>query len=75
MATLGSVLLSNVMGHSKAEQAFRPWWDNFEDFLAYGLVMLGKNFDLIEFEIFEKLHALHQFSRIGLMLGFFVNSI
>ena len=52
MATLGSVLLSNVMGHSKAEQAFRPWWDNFEDFLAYGLVMLGK-FNSIEFlEIF-----------------------
>jgi hypothetical protein len=19
----------------------RPWWDNFEDFLVYGLVMLG----------------------------------
>ena len=60
MATLGSVLLSNVMGHSKAEQAFRPWWDNFEDFLAYGLVMLGKNFDSIEFETL----CMHQFSRI-----------
>ena len=21
--------------------SFRPWWDNFEDFLVYGLVMLG----------------------------------
>ena len=73
MATLGSVLLSNVMGHSKAEQAFRPWWDNFEDFLAYGLVMLGKNFDSIEFEIFEKLCAC--INLVGLTLGFFAKSI
>ena len=41
MATLGSDLLSKVFGHSEAEDAFRPWWDNLEDFLIYGLVMLG----------------------------------
>jgi hypothetical protein len=42
MATLGAALVSSVLGHSAAEKAFRPWWDNLEDFLVYGLVMLGK---------------------------------
>ena len=42
MATLGAALASNVLGHSEAEKAFRPWWDNFEDYLIYGLITLGK---------------------------------
>ena len=46
MAALGATLLDNVLGHSKAEQAFRPWWDSFEDFLVYGLVMLGEKSEI-----------------------------
>jgi len=41
MAALGTTLMSKVLGHSEAEKAFRPWWDNLEDFMIYGLVMLG----------------------------------
>ncbi|XP_059093756.1 uncharacterized protein LOC131888834 isoform X2 [Tigriopus californicus] len=41
MASLGNALVSKILGHSAAEKAFRPWWDNVEDFLVYGLVMLG----------------------------------
>ena len=41
MATLGNALVNKILGHTQAEKAFRPWWDNFEDFLVYGLVMLG----------------------------------
>jgi len=41
MASLGSALINKVFGHSEAEDAFRPWWDSLEDFLIYGLVMLG----------------------------------
>ena len=44
MASLADTLVSKVLGHSAAEKAFRPWWDNFEDYLVYGLVMLGKFF-------------------------------
>jgi hypothetical protein len=44
MASLGEALVSRVLGHSAAEKAFRPWWDNLEDFLIYGLVMLGKKY-------------------------------
>jgi len=41
MASLGNALVTKILGHSAAEKAFRPWWDNLEDFLVYGLVMLG----------------------------------
>jgi len=41
MATLGSAIISKVLGHSEAENLFRPWWDKIEDLLVYGLVMLG----------------------------------
>ena len=44
MASLGNALVGKILGHSAAEKAFRPWWDNLEDFLVYGLVMLGKLF-------------------------------
>ena len=42
MASLGAALATNVLGHTDAEKAFRPWWDNFEDYLIYGLITLGK---------------------------------
>ena len=42
MASIGKALVGKILGHSAAEKAFRPWWDNFEDFLVYGLVMLGR---------------------------------
>ena len=41
MAAVGAALLSKVLGHSQAEKAFRPWWDSLEDYLIYGLVMIG----------------------------------
>ena len=42
MASLGAGMVSQVFSHSDAEKAFRPWWDNFKDYLVYALVMLGK---------------------------------
>ena len=42
MASLGTAIVSEVLGHSAAEQAFRPWWDKLQDQLIYALVMLGK---------------------------------
>ena len=42
MASLADTLVSKVLGHSAAEKAFRPWWDNFEEKLIYGLLTLGK---------------------------------
>ena len=33
--------MEKVNGHSEAEMAFRPWWDRLEDYLIYGLVMIG----------------------------------
>ena len=41
MASLGNALVNRILGHSAAEKAFRPWWDTLEDYLVYGLVMLG----------------------------------
>ena len=46
MSSLANALVSQVLGHSDAEKAFRPWWDNFEDYLVYALVMLGKYYVL-----------------------------
>jgi len=40
-AFVGAKVASQVLGHSEAEQAFRPWWDKFEDQLIYGLITLG----------------------------------
>ena len=42
MAVVGGALLDNFIGKSEAEKAFQPWWDTVEDFLVYGLIMLGK---------------------------------
>ena len=42
MATLvGANVASSILRRSDAEKAFRPWWDNFEDQLVYGLICLG----------------------------------
>ena len=41
MAMLGSALMGGLMSHSDAEKMFRPWWDAIEDFVIYGLIMLG----------------------------------
>ena len=43
MAEVGNALLDRFIGHTEAEQAFQPWWDITEDFLIYGLIMLGSN--------------------------------
>ena len=42
MAVVGGALLDKFIGTSEAEKAFQPWWDTVEDFLVYGLIMLGK---------------------------------
>ncbi len=47
MATLGEALVSKVLGHTAAEKAFRPWWDDLEDYLIYGLVTLGNLLEYI----------------------------
>ena len=41
-ASVGATVASQVLGHTEAEKAFRPWWDKFEDQLIYGLITLGK---------------------------------
>jgi hypothetical protein len=40
MAFLGTTIMG-ALGHSEAEKMFRPWWDTLEDFVIYGLIMLG----------------------------------
>ena len=44
MAVVGGALLDKFIGTSEAEKAFQPWWDTVEDFLVYGLIMLGNLF-------------------------------
>ena len=41
MAVVGDQLLTRVFGHSKAERAFRTWWDTVEDYMVYSLVTMG----------------------------------
>ena len=41
MAVVGTALLGKVMSHTQAERAFQPWWDTTQEFIAYGLVILG----------------------------------
>jgi len=41
VVALGSALVSKITGDSPAEKAFKPWWDNAQNYLVYGLVMLG----------------------------------
>ena len=42
MAVVGTEILNKFLGNTEAEKAFEPWWDTTEDFLVYGLIMLGK---------------------------------
>ena len=42
MADIGKDMVDKVFAHTAAEKAFRPWWDKLEDYLVYGLIMLGK---------------------------------
>ena len=42
MATLGDTMVKALFGQTEAEKTFRPWWDNLEDVLVYGLIILGK---------------------------------
>ncbi|XP_023323105.1 uncharacterized protein LOC111697352 [Eurytemora carolleeae] len=41
MTSLGNAMMGTLLGHSDAEKMFRPWWDSLEDFVIYGLIMLG----------------------------------
>ena len=41
MAALGAALMGRVVTHTDAERAFHPWWDDLEDYLVYGLVLVG----------------------------------
>ena len=41
MAALGAALMGRVVIHTDAERAFHPWWDDLEDYLVYGLVLVG----------------------------------
>ena len=40
MAAIGTALMSGL-SHTDQEKMFRPWWDNLEDFVIYGLISLG----------------------------------
>ena len=42
MATLEADLKRQILGRSKAEKVFRPWWDTIEDYLLNCLVLLGE---------------------------------
>ena len=42
MTTLEQDLKKQILGRSKAEKTFRPWWDTLEDYLLNSLVLLGK---------------------------------
>ena len=42
MALVGTALINKVLGTTEAERAFEPWWDTAQDFLVYGLIVLGK---------------------------------
>ena len=44
MTTLEQDLKKQILGRSKAEKTFRPWWDTLEDYLLNSLVLLGKFF-------------------------------
>ena len=55
MSTLEQDLKKQILGRSKAEKTFRPWWDMLEDYLLNALVLLGKSNFLFSFEI-EILH-------------------
>ena len=42
MTSLEQDLKKQILGRSKAEKVFRPWWDTLEDYLLNSLVLLGE---------------------------------
>ena len=62
MAVVGGALLDKFIGTSEAEKAFQPWWDTVEDFLVYGLIMLGK----IQIEITKLIQIICKFLLLSL---------
>ena len=42
MSSLEQDLKKQILGRSKAEKTFRPWWDTLEDYLLNSLVLLGE---------------------------------
>ena len=48
MTTLEQDLKKQILGRSKAEKVFRPWWDTLEDYLLNSLVLLGKFNNLVQ---------------------------
>ena len=49
MAVVGTALLDKFINCSDAERAFKPWWDTTQDFLVYGLIMLGMKSTILNF--------------------------
>ena len=49
MAVVGTAILDKFLGRSEAEEAFQPWWDDMQDFLLYGLIMLGTKCKVYKF--------------------------
>ena len=43
MTSLEQDLKKQILGRSKAEKVFRPWWDTLEDYLLNSLVLLGES--------------------------------
>ena len=56
MTTLEQDLKKQILGRSKAEKTFRPWWDTLEDYLLNSLVLLGKSFFFCHDENYFWLH-------------------
>ena len=54
MAVLGTALAKELLGFDDANKAFRPWWDTTQDFLMYGMVVLGMN------ALFKNVSRLHR---------------
>lgn len=42
MAAIAGDLTKKIFGHSDADKAFRPWWDNLEDGVLYSFVVMGR---------------------------------
>lgn len=42
MTAIAGDLTKKILGHSDADKAFRPWWDNLEDGVLYSFVVMGR---------------------------------
>ena len=42
MTSLEQDLKKQILGRSKAEKVFRPWWDTLEDYLLNILILIGQ---------------------------------